>query len=368
MNIDQRLPAALRSIQSKNFDEALWHIDKLLHARPDETSALSHRCLVLGWLGRFVEQDATLIRLQEQVSPTDPDLQMTLARCAVQAKRWPQAKQHFQNVLQAQPENKFARETLLRICVNQQDLTTIAQLMPHTDGSLVSLHGYRAIQLGPFVQFVEMANCTNTILRSLLNDDYESEERNLCSKLLEPGDRVLDIGCGIGAVTTHIAARVGAHNVLSLDANPHLLPVAQATTLVNGLQVRFMHAILSSDRDVVSGATRTFPINQEFWASALDGETEASDTVDVPVHSLEELIVEHGATAICIDIEGAEVDLLSKTDLPGIVRMIMEIHPETVGNAACNTLLAHLISIGFSIDFSLSQMERNVCCLRRVYS
>lgn len=42
------------------------------------------------------------------------------------------------------------------------------------------------------------------------------------------GDRVLDVGCGTGAVTREVARRVGAEGrVIGLDLNPRMLAVAQ---------------------------------------------------------------------------------------------------------------------------------------------
>ena len=42
------------------------------------------------------------------------------------------------------------------------------------------------------------------------------------------GDRVLDVGCGTGAVAREVARRVGAEGrVVGLDLNPRMLAVAQ---------------------------------------------------------------------------------------------------------------------------------------------
>ena len=46
---------------------------------------------------------------------------------------------------------------------------------------------------------------------------------------LQPGERVLDVACGTGALTCAAVERVGAHgSVVGLDANPDMLAVARA--------------------------------------------------------------------------------------------------------------------------------------------
>jgi SAM-dependent methyltransferase len=49
--------------------------------------------------------------------------------------------------------------------------------------------------------------------------------------------RVLDVGCGTGAVLTHHIARAG-YEVLGVDTDAHSIAVAQATFVVDGLRFR----------------------------------------------------------------------------------------------------------------------------------
>src|SRR5688500_1973539 len=45
---------------------------------------------------------------------------------------------------------------------------------------------------------------------------------------LKPGDRVLDVACGTGALTLAAAERVGQHgSIVGLDASPEMLAVAR---------------------------------------------------------------------------------------------------------------------------------------------
>src|SRR5262245_56469603 len=51
-----------------------------------------------------------------------------------------------------------------------------------------------------------------------------------------PGTRVLDVGCGPGALTTELVARVGAENVAAVDPSPTF--VAAARERLPGVDVR----------------------------------------------------------------------------------------------------------------------------------
>jgi len=60
---------------------------------------------------------------------------------------------------------------------------------------------------------------------------------------LQPGERVLDIGCGAGATSLHMARTVGAAGaVTGVDLSPPLLAVARARAAANGLTVGFIEA------------------------------------------------------------------------------------------------------------------------------
>lgn len=365
MNLADRRQAIRKAQAAKQLDVALWHLDAILAELPDDPDALMQRCLVLGWLGRKDAQATACDDMTRALRADDTDVIVTLARCALQNKHWVKARDLFLTVFPERVSTPFVRQSLMRTCVELQDLGTIADLTGQGGADPVDLTGYRVIQLGPWLQFVDIAACSNTILRSLLTDDYESDERALVAEVFQPGDCVIDIGCGVGAVTTCIADRVGQANVLAIDANPEVIPLARATTRANGFDVAFRHAVLSPGAEVPADATARFHVSTEFWASSLAGPGQRRDSVDVPVVSLPQLIADHGATALCVDIEGAEAELLGRADLTSIQRIVLELHPHIIGDAACSDLIAHLVSTGFQIDFDHARMDRDVWTLRR---
>jgi ubiquinone/menaquinone biosynthesis C-methylase UbiE len=64
---------------------------------------------------------------------------------------------------------------------------------------------------------------------------------------VQPGDRVVDLGCGHGGVTDRIAARVGDEGVVyAVDAAREQLHIARAN-LAHRSNVRFVHARIEDD-------------------------------------------------------------------------------------------------------------------------
>lgn len=56
----------------------------------------------------------------------------------------------------------------------------------------------------------------------------------------QPGERILDIGCGDGVLTRQIAARCGS--VIGLDSSPSFIRTAKATASPKFLNVEFYEA------------------------------------------------------------------------------------------------------------------------------
>ena len=64
---------------------------------------------------------------------------------------------------------------------------------------------------------------------------------------VQPGDRVVDLGCGHGGVTDRIAARVGDSGVVyAVDAAPEQIRIARGN-LVHRRNVRFVQARVEDD-------------------------------------------------------------------------------------------------------------------------
>lgn len=204
--------------------------------------------------------------------------------------------------------------------------------------------------LGDHIQFVDTPRCSNIILHSLLSGAYERNERQLVMHTLSAGDRVIEVGGGIGAVSTCIASIVGSGQLKVFEANPGLLPIASATLAANGFDVPISQGILEAAVARGTTCSRRFSVSSEFWASSRIDTGATLEEIDVPCFCLEDCIRDHNANVLCVDIEGGEYELLHEADLSSIQKIIVELHPQFIGLEKCSTLLNGILNRGFIFD------------------
>ena len=165
---------------------------------------------------------------------------------------------------------------------------------------------------------------TPAIREKLADGSYEADEARAADRCVKPGFRVLELGAGIGYVTTLCARRAGPGNVLSVEANPELLPVIEANLAANGQQgVSVMHGAVTGPVD--EGATAEFALSQGYTGSSLGGR---GRSVTVPLISVHELIRAHRPHVVLMDVEGAEADMFKRVWKCPLRFCVMELHPK----------------------------------------
>lgn len=169
---------------------------------------------------------------------------------------------------------------------------------------------------------------TDHLRRKLDSGGYESDEAKAATRRLRPGHRVLEIGAGLGYVSSICARRAGAENVLSVEANPKMLPVIRANLDRNGFEdVELMHAAATGP--VETGATAQFYAGSAFWGgSLLQRDGWDLEGQEVPLVSISALLRAHKPHFVMMDIEGAEANMFSRKWPPFVQFLVMEIHPD----------------------------------------
>ena len=184
------------------------------------------------------------------------------------------------------------------------------------------------------------------VSKAIFMRTYEQSERAIVAATLHPDDVVLELGAGMGFITT-VAARI-AREVRSYEANPDMARTAGATLTRNGSRASVTNGALMRSPRV---ATVPFHIHENFTESSLLP-LQGRPTVDIPVFDFMQAC--EGATYLIVDIEGGEVDLLTG-ELPGIRAVCVECHPAVVSRQAITGMLASLFEQGFALDLAHSQ-------------
>lgn len=178
---------------------------------------------------------------------------------------------------------------------------------------------------------------------------YESKEATQVEKLLKEGDRILEIGSGLGFISTIAARDPKVKDVLCYEADPRLIPYIQSVHQLNGItKATVKNAALTSD---LSQNELKFFIRKDFWGSSFSEKAgEYESTAVVPTQSFNEIIQQFRPTFIVCDIEGAELDLFFNASLHGVTRVLMEIHSRVLGRTGVKRLFDAMSARDFHYD------------------
>ena len=157
--------------------------------------------------------------------------------------------------------------------------------------------------------------------------DYESKESDAALKRLRKGWTVLELGAGLGFVSSVCASVVGAENVISVEANPRMLDPVRANLERNGFgDVTLLHGAVVGDDH--TGETVTFRAGKLFWGGSIVAEGKHhDDMVEVPALPMSHLLAIYEPKFVMMDIEGAEAQLFERPWPRCVKHVVMEIHP-----------------------------------------
>ena len=161
---------------------------------------------------------------------------------------------------------------------------------------------------------------------------YEGQEIAGALEVVREGDRVLELGAGIGVVGAVVAHNAKPAQVMSFEANPGLMEHIEALYALNGLQERITarNEVLISAPDAPE--TMAFHIRNSYLGSSLiDSDTRATTQVDVPTASYAQVHAEFAPNVLLMDIEGGELEFLRHATLDGVRAIVIEFHPDAYG-------------------------------------
>jgi FkbM family methyltransferase len=189
---------------------------------------------------------------------------------------------------------------------------------------------------------------TPAIRRAMLEGRFEAEEASQIPHIVRPGDRVLEIGAGIGFISTLLARQRRVSRVIAVEANPHLLAYMARLHARNRVRkVKRINAVLTN----AAGASATFYLRRDFWmGSLMPAPNPYVATVEVPTLNLDALLRAEGIDLIVCDVEGAETALFEGADLGGVDRIFLETHDHVTGLSGVGRLFATMAGHGFVYD------------------
>jgi len=165
------------------------------------------------------------------------------------------------------------------------------------------------------------------IWRSLVYGSYEGSEIDALRYAIRPGDAVLEIGAGIGFISSFAKRELQASRIVAIEADPVLIPVIKHTHAVNGISAEVRNVVAAVTDGVVE-----FNRQPSFWASSIV-DLPGSTKVRLPARSLQGLIEDVDPDVLVVDTEGAEGRLFEGLRLPRTLRhAVVEVHKQQIGS------------------------------------
>jgi FkbM family methyltransferase len=205
----------------------------------------------------------------------------------------------------------------------------------------------RSFTLRGLTLYLPEAALKGNLERALSSGRYETHEADALLLHLRPGDRMLDLGAGLGFICALAARVLGEGAVFGVEAGPETVKLARKNLAANGFPgVKLMRGAVvgTGDGEVEFGQ------RPAFWASALrgpEGWPENAQVIRVPARPIGTLIARCAPTVISCDIEGGELEVLCEP-LPGVRLVVVETHPAVYGPEGVKRIKAVLAEQGFA--------------------
>lgn len=182
------------------------------------------------------------------------------------------------------------------------------------------------------------------MIESINAGRYEGGEIAAGLACIPKGSRILELGAGAGVVGAILAKNLAPAAMMSVEANPRLIPNIRELHAHNGLAdlIDVRNTVVLSAPD--APAEVTFHVRGNFLGSSLTPVREdKTRPVTVPVTRYGDLRRDFPHDAIMMDIEGGELDFLRHADLTGVKVIVAEYHRGIYGGEGfreCRKLLA----------------------------
>ncbi len=188
------------------------------------------------------------------------------------------------------------------------------------------------------------------IAAKMASGGYEALEAAGVQARVRKGNRVMEFGAGVGYIASLAATITGGENVVTVEANPDMIPVIRGNLDRNGFQMAtLIHGAVTGLDD--AEPTIAFERKKSFWSAKLAGMDSNPDAVvDVPMLQLHPLLAEHRPHVVIMDIEGAEAHLFERKWPRHVRSVMMELHPKQYPDAVIKKIVDCMSASGLTYD------------------
>lgn len=190
------------------------------------------------------------------------------------------------------------------------------------------------------------------VWKRLFRGDYEKPEVDAVLALLRDGDRVMELGGGLGVVSGVAMAARRSVALRTFDGNPEMVSRIRALHALNNFNdCEARHEIVLSNPTKPS---MTFHLHQSFAESSLAPLDNPAGAVEVPVVAFADVVTRFAPDMLICDIEGAEADLFNGIDLSAFRAVVIELHPALIPAEAIARIFSTCIDAGLAPRIDLA--------------
>lgn len=184
----------------------------------------------------------------------------------------------------------------------------------------------------------------------ILQGKYERQEAKCITQASEQGDRLLEVGAGIGYVSCVAGVSGKFASITCVEANPELIPIIQRNHKNNKVTADVINGAAVADK-VADGDQAEFFIRSDFWASSMSPRPPGySKQVEIPKICIQDLIDRLKPTFLVCDIEGGETALIPRLNFAGVSKVMIELHQRVIGRQGMKKVFDAMSSQGFHYD------------------
>lgn len=190
---------------------------------------------------------------------------------------------------------------------------------------------------------------SDNIKEALLDGYYEAAEFLMVEKKLVKEDVVMEIGAGIGFISTYCAKKIGSKNIYTFEANPSLEAHIRKNYELNNVSPNLEICLLAEKE-----GKQSFFVEKDYWSSSMIRQSNTAKEIKIPMRILNDKIHDINPSFLIIDIEGGEYELFQYIDFYNIKKISIELHNSILGNEKINEIKNKLNNSGYNVVENIS--------------
>ena len=185
---------------------------------------------------------------------------------------------------------------------------------------------------------------SETARQSLYSGLYELLESDMLQEKLDPSDRVVEFGSGLGVTATVCARTCGSESTYTYEPNPELIPLVRKVFDMNNVKPTLYNAAVAKE----PGEVDIF-VNEDFFSTSNYRRENTKSKVRCQTVGLANVLKDIQPTFVLMDIEGAEYDLIGSEIHSSVRKFLLEKHEGALGPEKIEEVLHWITNEGFTL-------------------